>query len=96
MKRLKVGFFFLLCLALPEALIAAVAAPSNHQKKVKYTCLQKCFSHCKFKNQAVEDCQITNVTTVSFRLNCACRPLKKGEILPAFFHNSRIIKTSAS
>ncbi|NDH08630.1 MAG: hypothetical protein EBY16_03265 [Gammaproteobacteria bacterium] len=92
---LKAGIVLVLCLGLQAELMAQTELP-KHKKKVKYTCLQKCFSHCKFKNEAVDDCQITNATTVSFRVICACRPLKKGEILPAFFHNSRIIKTSAS
>lgn len=65
-------------------------------EEVKYICLQKCFQQCKFKSQAVKDCQITHATTVSFRINCECRDLKPGEVLPAFFHKTRIIKTSAS
>lgn len=112
MKRtLKVGFLGILYLGLHGQLFAqeltpnqaidtAVdqqeAAPKKNKKKPKYTCQQKCFSYCKFKNQAVDDCQIANATSVSFRIICSCRSLKKGEVLPAFFQNNRIINTSAS
>lgn len=62
---------------------------------VRYTCKDKCFHYCKFREQAVKNCEIFQVTSVSFRVQCECRPLKKGEILPLYFHHSRIINTSA-
>ena len=96
MKRiLKVVVFLMLCAGLQGQLMAE-DDPQKKPKNTNYTCQKKCFSHCKFKNEAVEDCRIVNATTVSFKVICSCRPLKKGETLPAFFHNSRIIKTSAS
>jgi hypothetical protein len=61
---------------------------------VKYTCQEKCFYHCKRNGQAVKNCEIRDVTTVSFHVHCECRDLKQGEILPPFFHHYRIIKTS--
>jgi hypothetical protein len=109
MKRiLKAGLLLILCAGVQgqtpnQAIDAAVdpqemtkVATKKNKKKIKYTCQQKCFSHCKFKNQAVDDCQIANATSVSFSVICSCRALKKGEVLPAFFQNTRIIKTSAS
>ena len=92
MKRMLTGIAVFLVLVS----MAAVVEAKEAGKKVKYTCKQKCFTHCKLKNEAVKDCQIANPTTVSFKIICACRPLEKGEILPAFFHNSRLIKTSAT
>lgn len=62
---------------------------------IKYICKQKCFQYCKIRQQAVKDCKILQPTSVSFRIQCECRLLKQGEILPAYFHHSRIIKTSA-
>ena len=62
----------------------------------KYICKQKCFQYCKLRQQAVKDCEILQPTSVSFRIQCECRDLKSGEILPPFFHHSRLIKTSAS
>jgi len=62
----------------------------------KYICKQKCFGHCKFRQQAVKDCVIHQPTSVSFQIQCECRDLKPGEILPPFFQHTRIIKTSAS
>ncbi len=92
MKRVLSGLGVFLVLAS----MAFVLEAKEAGKKIKYTCQQKCFTHCKLKNEAVKDCQIANPTTVSFKIICACRPLKKGEVLPAFFHNSRLIKTSAT
>lgn len=69
---------------------------SSNVFSIKYICKQKCFQHCKFRQQAVKDCQIFQKTSVSFQVQCECRDLKPGEILPPFFHHTRIIKTSAS
>lgn len=66
------------------------------EDKVPYTCLQKCFNECKFKNQAVKNCKLSNFTSVSFKISCECRDLKSGEVLPLYFHNTRLIPTSAS
>lgn len=63
--------------------------------QIKYTCLEKCFYHCKRNGQAVKNCEIKDITTVSFKIHCECRDLKQGEVLPALFHHYRIIKTSA-
>lgn len=62
---------------------------------IKYICKEKCFHHCKFRQQAVKNCLIFQPTSVSFQIKCECRPLRQGEILPLYFHHSRIIKTSA-
>lgn len=63
---------------------------------IKYICKEKCFQHCKFRIQAVKDCEIYGISPTSFGIKCKCRDLVEGEILPLFFHKTRIIKTSAS
>jgi hypothetical protein len=73
-----------------------VVQPVIGENKVPYTCQKKCFNECKLKNQAVKNCKLSNFTSVSFKISCECRDLQPGEVLPMYFHNTRIIPTSAS
>jgi hypothetical protein len=62
---------------------------------IPYLCRKKCFEQCKLNHQAVKNCQFSNFTSVSFNISCECRSLEKGEVLPAYFHDTRLIKTTA-
>jgi hypothetical protein len=55
---------------------------AQDEKDTKAFCHKRCFYYCKDRNLAVENCELTNVTSISFDLNCQCRNLKEGEKLP--------------
>ena len=64
--------------------ICLISLSLNAAIKPKNFCLKRCFYECKEKNQAVKDCSIYNVSMVGFELDCRCRPLNKGEVLPEY------------
>jgi hypothetical protein len=81
-------------LALSLGLAFSTIAISDDEH-IPYMCRKKCFDECKLKNQAVKNCQFTNYTSVSFNIVCECRDLQEGEVLPPYFQNTRLIKTTA-
>ena len=64
--------------------------------KDKAFCTKRCFNICKSSNQAVSGCDLSNMTSTSFELECHCRALKKGEKLPDLAPNYLINTRSFS
>ena len=68
---------------------------AQDKQDIKKFCAKRCFYYCKFREQAVSDCEIYNVTPISFQLKCNCRDFEAKEELPAYPPNY-LINTKAS